>query len=132
GCTTTESFTINEPDVVVVPGGQLTLVYTYGDLATPLTATALPGHTLQWYDSATGGTADSQAPTPTTSVVGIQQYWVSQRTATGCESARVALEVKVEQAPLYVVVDQDQTKAYGDTDPTLTYEVTGLQNGDQA
>ncbi|MGG5598879.1 MBG domain-containing protein [Myroides sp. C8-3] len=43
----------------------------------------------------------------------------------------VGADFTITEAILTVTADA-QTKAYGATDPTLTYEVTGLQNGDQA
>ncbi|MGG5577574.1 MBG domain-containing protein [Myroides sp. C15-4] len=43
----------------------------------------------------------------------------------------VGADFTITEAILTVTADA-QTKAYGATDPALTYEVTGLQNGDQA
>jgi gliding motility-associated-like protein len=60
-----------------------------------LTAKALPGATLNWYDTnATGGTPSSVAPTPSTSTLGKTTYYVSQ-TLGVCESARAAIEVNI-------------------------------------
>jgi len=132
GCTTTEKFTITEPAKVALPEVQATVVYTYGDLAIPLTATALSGNTLQWYTSATGGTATTSAPTPSTTAVGTQQYWVSQRTATGCESDRQPIEVQIKKAPLQVVVNSGQNKVYGSLDGVLSYTATGFKATDTA
>ncbi|HWS60848.1 MAG TPA: T9SS type B sorting domain-containing protein [Flavobacterium sp.] len=63
--------------------------------ATPLTATALVGNTLNWYGTnAVGGVASSIAPTPSTTTVGATTYYVSQTDGT-CESARSAIVVNV-------------------------------------
>jgi len=55
------------------------IYYCQNSSAIPLTATASPGGTLNWYGtSATGGTPSSVAPTPSTAVVGTISYYVSQ------------------------------------------------------
>ena len=54
------------------------------------------GQNIQWYDSATGGTATTVAPTVDPSVPGVYNFWVSQ-TVNGCESARHPLVVTVYQ-----------------------------------
>lgn len=74
--------------------------YCVGDVAQPLNATALPGHTLQWYPVATGGTALPSAPTPATLAAGTTSWWVSQVvTATGCEGPRSQVTVTVFAIP---------------------------------
>ena len=65
--------------------------YTVGQTATALTAT---GTALKWYTVATGGTASTTAPTPSTAAVGSTTYYVSQ-TVNTCESARAAITVTV-------------------------------------
>ena len=66
----------------------------------PLTATAASGNTLQWYTVATGGTATTTAFTPSTSVSGTTNYYVSQKTdSSGCESPRATIAVTVPLAP---------------------------------
>lgn len=57
----------------------------------PLTAT---GTNLLWYTTATGGTGDPNAPTPSSAAVGTQTWWVSQRT-NGCEGPRAQIIVNV-------------------------------------
>lgn len=68
--------------------------YCVGDVATPLTAT---GTNLQWYTSASGGTASVTAPTPSTLVAGNTTYYVSQRSGN-CESPRAAITVEVHSS----------------------------------
>jgi hypothetical protein len=60
------------------------LEYCVGATATALTATAATGHTLNWYTVATGGTASTTAPVPSTATAGITTYYVSQVNANGC------------------------------------------------
>ncbi len=74
------------------------ITYCLNATTTSLTATALGGHTLLWYDTnASGGTSGSTAPTPSASTAGAISYYVSQRnTATGCESARASITVRIK------------------------------------
>ncbi len=65
--------------------------YGVGATASPLTAT---GTSLKWYTLATGGTASTTAPTPSTTTVGSTTYYVTQ-TANGCESPRASIVVNV-------------------------------------
>jgi len=67
--------------------------------ATALTATALAGHTVNWYTTATGGTALASAPIPSTTTVGTTTYYATQTTPQGCESLRTPLVVTVNAAP---------------------------------
>lgn len=79
-----------------------TTSYTYcqGQLdITQLTATALVGNTLRWYNQATGGTFSTSAPTPSTTSAGNFTYYVSQVNANGDESKRVAIDVTVNALP---------------------------------
>ena len=83
----------------VVPSPNPTVVspvyYCQNSTATPLNATAAPGHTLNWYGTnATGGTPSVVAPTPSTVTVGTTTYYVSQTNGT-CESPRVPIVVNV-------------------------------------
>ncbi len=71
-----------------------------GATVADLAATALSGNTLLWYDAAIGGT-----PLATTALIGDTTYYVSQVSSDGCESARVAVEVTVEEA---IVLNPDQ------------------------
>ncbi len=75
--------------------------YCRGTTASPLTATALTGHTLQWYGTnSTGGTATTTAPTPSTVTVGTTTYYVSQKNnTTGCEGVRASILVTINSTP---------------------------------
>ena len=80
--------------------------YTYcqGASATQLSANASTGNTLTWYDVATGGTALSGAPTPSTSTAGTYSYYVSQKNANGDESPRVVINITVNALPTTPVI----------------------------
>jgi endo-1,4-beta-D-glucanase Y len=69
--------------------------YTQNATATALAAT---GTSLKWYGTnATGGTASTTAPTPSTATVGSSTYYVSQ-TLNNCEGARAAIVVNITAA----------------------------------
>jgi len=65
--------------------------YIQGATATALTAT---GTALKWYTTATGGTALTATPVPSTTATGTTNYYVSQTTNT-CESPRATIAVVV-------------------------------------
>jgi gliding motility-associated-like protein len=93
----------NVTSVVVnpLPIGPITAPVTYCQQDTPiaLSAGTMAGGSLNWYGTnATGGTASSTAPTPTTTSSGITTYYVSQ-TAIGCEGPRSPLDVTVNPLP---------------------------------
>jgi PKD repeat protein len=73
--------------------------YCQGASASALTATASSGNSLAWYTVATGGTASTSAPTPSTASAGTFTYYVSQKNSAGDESPRVAITVLVNAAP---------------------------------
>ena len=87
------------------------VVYCQFDIPVPLTATALTGHTLQWYTVVTGGLASNTAPTPSTNSTGTVTYYVSQVTPENCEGQRARIDVIVNSTP--VVTPQTQTKCSG-------------------
>ena len=86
--------------------------YCEGETASALTATAVTGHTLQWFTAATGGTAQTSI-TPSTTSAGTTTYYVSQvNDTTGCESGRAAITVTVNELP---VISGDTSVAAGES-----------------
>jgi gliding motility-associated-like protein len=88
-------------DVVVInnptaPAATSPIDYCQNDLANPLTA---PGTNLLWYSSASGGTGNSTAPTPSTTSVTTLSFFVSQTSGTGCESNRTQIDVNINPIP---------------------------------
>jgi len=65
--------------------------YVQNTTASPLQAT---GVALKWYTTATGGTASTVVPVPSTTAVGLTSYYVSQ-TLNGCEGPRAQIQVQV-------------------------------------
>ena len=98
------------PFITVAVAGETPTVtnrtYCVRELATPLTATlTTTGVSLKWYAAATGGTALPVAPTPSTSLAGVKNYWVSQmnNATPSVESTRVMITVTVNALPTEVV-----------------------------
>ena len=72
------------------------------EMANPLQAS---GNYLRWYNSVTGGFSSTVAPIPSTSTIGLQQYWVSNSNSTNsCESPRYLITVNVSATPTLNVV----------------------------
>ena len=79
------------------PTGIYERYYCLNDVAVALTANFLAGATQNWYGTnATGGTASTVAPIPSTTNVGLITYYVSQ-TVAGVESSRVGIVVNVNK-----------------------------------
>ena len=80
------------------------IAYCKDATSVPLTATATANNTLRWYTQAIGGSFSSTAPTPSTALVGQQNYYVSQVSASTCESARALITVTINPIPAAPVV----------------------------
>ena len=83
------------------------ITYCKGASAFALTATVSAGGTLKWYTVATGGASSNSAPTPSTSLVGTSNYYVSQ-VVNGVESDRVLIVVTVNDAPSAITATATQ------------------------
>lgn len=95
-------------DAPVAPNVQ----YCQNATALPLTATALPNHTLKWHTSPSGGTASAQAPIPDTASTGSLTYYVSQSSGFDiCESPRTAITVNItEPAPVSIELEYEENQ----------------------
>ncbi len=91
GCTNSKSqlVTVNP---IPLPPSVLNRIFCQNSIATPISAT---GSNLKWYTTATGGTGGTTAPTPSTTTVGITNYYVTQ-TVNGCESPRAIIQVTIK------------------------------------
>ena len=85
------------PDMPVVSP----LSYCQGMNASPVNANILAGHTATWYTSGSAGVPPlSSVPTPSTSLAGKIDYFVSQvKSSSGCESAKSKLTATVFVIP---------------------------------
>lgn len=98
-CSAQSSFTITVNPTPQAPGVAV-VNYCQGDAATALTATASPGHTLNWFTTSSGGTGTTTAPIPATTGTGTTNYYVSQsNNVTHCESSRAMITVNVYAVP---------------------------------
>ena len=70
--------------------------YCQGATAATLSAT---GTSLKWYNVASGGTATTVAPTPSTATAGVFTYYVSQTNGFGCEGPRKSIVVTINATP---------------------------------
>jgi hypothetical protein len=103
------------------------VAYCQNTTATPLTASATSGNTLRWFTIASGGSPLAIAPTPSTASTGTTQYYVSQITASGCESGRATLTVTVSSTPIITNVIANNTLTCGGNEGSLV--ITGLSAG---
>lgn len=87
------------PFVLQAPAATTTLSYCMNATASALTATATAGNTLTWYTVASGGTASTTAPIPSTTAAGTFNFYVAQTNADGFEGPRTMITVTVNALP---------------------------------
>ncbi len=106
----------------------VTAAVSYCQNASAVTLTAT-GTSLQWYTQATGGTALTAAPKPSTAATGVTNYYVSQ-TTNGCESTRSLIAVTVNALPpasvtpagSTTIVEGSSVKLQANTGSGLSYK----------
>ena len=97
--------------------------YCVGQTATALTATPVSGATLNWYGTnATGGTATSVSPIPSTTIAGSNTYYVSQSVGS-CQGPRIGLTVTVNSPPTAPTFPASATYCQGA--PAVPLSATG-------
>ena len=116
GCSAADDITITVNTIpsspTIDPNSQTTFIT--GSVSSVLSAIALPGFTLTWYNSdGTLVNGTGTAPTPSTDAtnVGISEYLVTQTSTSGCESAPLTVQIVV----LGVNVSNDTTICLTDT-----------------
>ncbi|RYE01820.1 MAG: T9SS type B sorting domain-containing protein [Sphingobacteriales bacterium] len=108
GCPDTVKAVV-EPYPMPPPPVVQDLQYCRDQPTSPLRASALPGYVLMWYPSQSAGVGSPNAPMPSTSTLGTQVYWVSQKQLFGCESIRVPVQVHITgPVPLSMTVNEDR------------------------
>jgi hypothetical protein len=80
------------------------IAYCQNAIPQALSATAVSGNILNWYTTATGGTANASAPLPSSATVGTVNYYVSQSGRNGCESPRALIAVNTNALPAVPVL----------------------------
>nr|MCU0417988.1 hypothetical protein [Cytophagaceae bacterium] len=124
GCRATSAArTITVTAIPSLPTAPSPITYCQGAAATALTAS---GTNLKWYTVATGGTALSAAPIPSTVGAGTTNYYVSQSTGT-CESGRRLVTVTVNPTPAIPTAPSPITYCQGATATALTASGTNLK-----
>lgn len=99
GCESPRSqINVNVNSLPTVPTATTPINLCQNAVASSLTAV---GTNLLWYNSSTGGTGSSTAPTPLTNSIGAPTiaYWVSQTDVNSCESNRKQIDVNVYSIP---------------------------------
>lgn len=96
--------------------------------ATPLVARALPGHTLLWYTSATGGIGSGNPPVPSTATAGTFKFYVSQKALFGCESFRREIVVTVIPTPVPSFATNNIRQCQNGNNFVFTSTSTNLSN----
>lgn len=138
-CTNVQSYTITVNPRPAQPLVNTPVNYCQNETAVPLQATALPGHSLLWYTTATGGTGSSTVPIPFTTIIGPTNYYVSQtNNVTGCESLRSVILVNVNPVPAIASISGTNPTACATATgsitltgllPSTSYTINYLRNG---
>ena len=112
---------INSKPVIPAPPVVSDIAYCLNATATALTATALSGHTLVWYNTNKLDEAPKTiSPIPTTVATGVTTYYVSQKNnTTGCEGDRSGIVVTINPLPTPPIVS-DFTYCQNATASSLT------------
>jgi hypothetical protein len=101
--------------------------YCVGDTPQSLSATG-NSTTFRWYQTASGGSSSSTAPTFSTQSPATFTFYVTQTDATGCESTRQPVSVSVVAAPATPSVTAQQFVCQNTTIAPLTASPsTGLK-----
>lgn len=109
-------FICNSISVPSAPIVTSPLTLCSGSVPSALTAI---GTSLKWYNSATGGTGSSTAPTPSVSSLGTTTYYVTQSSVCG-ESPRAAIVVNVVAPPSAPGIISSLVYCQGVVAPALT------------
>ncbi|MGM8342077.1 two-partner secretion system adhesin CdrA [Pseudomonas aeruginosa] len=134
--TTTAGDILSRQQTATLTANDATRVY--GDVNPTLTATMSGINAIDAYvNSQFNDLYQATASTPATQASNVGQYAITGN-ANGSEyfSQRYQLvrqDGKLTVTPAQLIVSADaKTKVYGDADPTLTYQVSGLKNSDTA
>lgn len=103
------------------------VVYCQNAVASPLSATkSTSTDTLRWYTVATGGTASTTTPTPSTAVSGTFFSYVSLKNNLGCEGLRSTITITINPAPAVPTVTTPVNLCVGGSSAALTATGTSL------
>ena len=100
GCRDTADAVLTVLPVPDTPIALTNIFYCQLDPSTMLSATAVSGNELLWYNSPSGGMPSAIAPIPSTATAGNFNYYVTQKKLFGCESDRKKITVTVSPTPV--------------------------------
>ncbi|HVF96973.1 MAG TPA: PKD domain-containing protein, partial [Flavisolibacter sp.] len=142
GCNGKDSVTVTVNPLPAKPVvAASTLAYCQNATGTALTATALTGHVLAWYNTFPLAGGSSIAPIPSTATAGTFTYYVTQtNTTTGCISDTAKIVVTITPAINGNTITANQTICAGTiaapltggtlTGGTSTYAIQWQQSSD--
>jgi gliding motility-associated-like protein len=114
GCKDSVSQTITVNNGAPKPSVSTPIPYCQNGAASPLTATALGGHTLNWYDNPGLTNGSTTAPVPSTATAGTFYYYVTQTPPSGCEGDSATIAVVITPSITgHTVLGPDQTLCIG-------------------
>jgi PKD repeat protein len=122
-------FTITVNPEPAAPAANTSYTYCLNDIATPLSATAASGNTLNWYTSAALTNGSQTPPVPVTSVAGSTNYYVTQVNNLGCESPATVITVTVNPVIANNSIGSNQTICSGSQPAALSATAT-ISGGD--
>ena len=117
------AITVDVTATPATPTVSTPVTYCQGATAIPLTAT-FTGDDI-WYTIPTGGTGNTNAPTPSTATTGNTTYYVSQ-IINGCEGPRAIITVNVVTAPAAPTATSPISYCQNSTATALTATGTNL------
>lgn len=125
GCSgTPQVFTITVNPKPLAPVVVSPLKYCINEIANPLTATASGTNTLTWYDNPGLLNGTSTSPTPSTSIIGTTNYYVTQENTFNCKSSAAQISVSVVPTISNNIIGNNQTICVGGTTNTLVQTST--------
>ncbi len=117
GCPLAASIAVTALPVPTTPTGtNSTQCGSQIPTASVTSTSGLSGSTFRWYTVATGGTAlagETGSSLANTTVSSTTTYYVSERSAAGCESPRRAVTVTVNTPPVLTINGTNQTLCSG-------------------
>lgn len=114
-----QSFTITVNPRPAKPAAVRPVVYCLNETASPLSATAVSGNTINWY-TVYQGTPGTTPPTPSTATAGTTTYFVTQANSFNCESDTARIVVTINPKISNNIIAADQTICNGSSAQTIT------------
>ena len=124
-----KSFTVTVSTVPTLTVNPVTYTYDQNDIASPFNVTPSLGCTLNWYDASGILMPPPYPPTPSTAVVGVTSYFVSQTlTASGCEGPKTEITVTVNGVPVPPDPPSVEDVSYCQDETALPLSATASSN----